>query len=447
VRGAGADPPAGAPEALIAGPAANARELLERASRVLPGGVNSPVRAFRGVGGKPVFVRRADGAWLEGEDGRRYLDLIGGYGPLILGHRPPAVVAAVEAALARGTGFGTPTVAEVELAETICAALPAVEMVRLVNSGTEATMSALRLARAATGRRKVVKFIGCYHGHADPFLVAAGSGAATIGAPSSPGVPPTVVADTLLAPYNDLAAVAEHFGRHGTEIAAVIVEPVAGNMGLVPPIPGFLEGLRELASRQDALLIFDEVMTGFRVAWGGAQGLFGITPDLTTLGKVIGGGLPVGAYGGRRDLMARVAPAGDVYQAGTLAGNPLAVAAGRATLERLADPDLDAYRRLEEAGGELAAAIAAAARRHGVSCRVERQGSMLGLFFTDRPVRTLADVDASDRALFSRVFHRLLAAGVHLPPSPYETFFLSTAHGPQELAFAAAAFDRAFAAA
>src|SRR5215208_2237745 len=284
--------------------------LFQRAEEILPGGVNSPVRAFRGVGGEPVFVRAASGAWLEGEDGRRYVDYIGGYGPHILGHRHPAIVAAVEEALGRGTAFGAPTLAEVELAETIIAALPTVEMVRLVNSGTEATMSALRLARAATGRSRFVKFEGCYHGHADPFLVAAGSGAATIGVPSSPGVPATVTADTLLAPYNDLAAVAALFAASGPEIAAVFVEPIAGNMNLVPPEPGFLAGLRALCDRHGALLVFDEVMTGFRVAWGGAQMIFDITPDLTTLGKVIGGGLPIAAYGGRRDLMGQMAPSG-----------------------------------------------------------------------------------------------------------------------------------------
>jgi len=420
--------------------------LLARAERVLPGGVNSPVRAFRGVGGEPVFVRAAQGAWLWAEDGRRYIDYIGAYGPHILGHRHPAVLAAIQEALGRGTAFGAPTVPEVELAERIADALPAVEMVRLVSSGTEATMSALRLARAATGRRRFVKFAGCYHGHADPFLVAAGSGAATLGVPSSPGVPEAVTADTLLAPFNDLAAVETLFAAHGGEIAAVIVEPVAGNMGLVPPLPGFLPGLRRLCDAGGALLIFDEVMTGFRVAWGGAQTLLGVTPDLTTLGKVIGGGLPLAAYGGRRDLMCRMAPAGPVYQAGTLSGNPLAVAAGSAALGELAAGGGEAYRRLESAGAGLQAGIEQAAARHGIPCRVQRQGSMLGLFFTASPVRRLDDVDASDRARFARVFHALLRQGVHLPPSPYETFFLSTAHGEPEIAATVAAFDHAFAA-
>ncbi|HVT56825.1 MAG TPA: glutamate-1-semialdehyde 2,1-aminomutase [Thermoanaerobaculia bacterium] len=419
--------------------------LLARAERVLPGGVNSPVRAFRGVGGEPVFVRAASGAWLEGEDGRRYVDYIGGYGPHILGHRHPAVVAAVGEALGRGTSFGAPTLAEVELAELIASALPAVEMVRLTSSGTEATMSALRLARAATGRHRFLKFIGCYHGHADPFLIAAGSGAATLGVPSSPGVPPAVTADTLLAPYNDLAAVEALFAARGPEIAAAFVEPIAGNMGVVPPLPEFLPGLRRLCDGAGALLVFDEVMTGFRVAWGGAQSLAGVTPDLTTLGKVIGGGLPLAAYGGSRELMRRIAPAGPVYQAGTLSGNPLAVAAGRAALGELAAGGGAAYQQLEESGAALQAGIEAAAHRHRVPCRVQRQGSMLGLFFTAAPVENLDDVDASDRRRFSRVFHHLLAAGIHLPPSPYETLFVSTAHGEEEIAATLAAFDRALA--
>jgi glutamate-1-semialdehyde 2,1-aminomutase len=424
--------------------------LLERAERVLPGGVNSPVRAFRGVGGTPVFVRAAQGAWLEAEDGRRYIDYIGGYGPHILGHRHPAVVAAIQEALGRGTAFGAPTLPEVELAEQIVAALPSVEMVRLVNSGTEATMSALRLARAATGRSRFIKFEGCYHGHADPFLIAAGSGAATIGVPSSPGVPPSVTADTLLAPYNDIDAVARLFAEQGQEIAAVIVEPIAGNMSLVPPVPGFLKELRDLCDRHGALLIFDEVMTGFRVAWGGAQNIFDVRPDLTTLGKVIGGGLPLAAYAGPRDLMQRIAPAGPVYQAGTLSGNPLAVAAGRAALAELSRDSPCAYEALEKTGARLQAGIEAAARRHSIPVLVQRQGSMLGFFFTkrftSRPVERLEDVHDSDRQRFTRVFHRLLENGIHLPPSAYETLFLSTAHGDAEIDATLAAFDRAFAA-
>ncbi len=418
--------------------------LYERACRVIPGGVNSPVRAFRGVGGEPVFARSAGGAYLETEDGRRLVDFIGSYGPLILGHRRPEVMAAIEGAMASGTTLGVPTLAEIELAELICSAFPAMNMVRLVSSGTEATMSALRLARAATGRERVVKLAGCYHGHADAFLVAAGSGAATLGVPSSPGVPAAVAADTLIAPFNDLGAVAAWFQRHGGEIAAVILEPIAGNMGLIPPAAGYLEGLHELTRLHGALLIFDEVMTGFRVAWGGAQTLAGVEPDLTTLGKIIGGGLPIGAYGGRRELMRQIAPAGPVYQAGTLSGNPLAVAAGTAAL-RLLHEDPGVYASLEATSASLERGLRAAAARHGAPLRVQRQGSMLGLFFTGKPVERLEDVDASDRERFSRVFHRLLDDGVHLPPSPYETLFVSAAHGEQEIEHTVAAFDRALA--
>ncbi len=418
--------------------------LFERAERILPGGVNSPVRSFRGVGGDPVFVRSAQGAYLEGEDGRRYIDYIGGYGPHILGHRHPSVIAAIQKALARGTAFGAPTLPEVELAEVIAEALPSVEMVRMVNSGTEATMSALRLARAATGRNQFIKFEGCYHGHADPFLVAAGSGAATIGVPSSPGVPVAVTNDTLVAPYNDLAAVEKLFSE-SSGIAAIIVEPIAGNMSLVPPAPGFLEGLRTLCDRHGSLLIFDEVMTGFRVAWGGAQNLFHMTPDLTTLGKVIGGGLPLAAYAGRRDLMKMIAPVGPVYQAGTLSGNPLAVAAGQAALTELS-VDVDCpYELLDRIGARLQSGIEEAARRHGIPVRVQRQGSMLGVFFTDAPVTNLEDVTRTDRQRFTRVFHRLLGQGIHLPPSAYEALFLSTAHGDAEIDATVEAFDKAFA--
>jgi glutamate-1-semialdehyde 2,1-aminomutase len=423
-----------------------AATLFERACRVLPGGVSSPVRAFRGVGGTPVFVRAARGAWLEGEDGRKYVDYIGGYGPMILGHGDPEVEAALLRAVSRGTVFGAPTAAEVELGELICSALPAVEMVRLVCSGTEATMSALRLARAATGRHKLVKLAGCYHGHGDPFLVAAGSGAATLGVPSSPGVPAAVTRDTLVAPYNDAAAVEALFAEWGEQIAAVFVEPLAGNMGLVPPAPGFLEALRALCTRHGALLVFDEVMTGFRVAWAGAQSLLGVTPDLTILGKVIGGGLPIAAYAGPRSLMEQVAPAGPVYQAGTLAGSPLAVAAGLATLNRLRSNGGAVYRQLEAVGLRLEQGIRAAAGRHRVPCTIHRQGSMLGLFLTEGPVRDLDEVERSDRQGFSRLFHALLAHGVHVPPSAFETLFVSAAHGEEELAQTLDAFDHAFAA-
>lgn len=425
---------------------ATQESILERANQVMPGGVSSPVRAFRGVGGTPVFVRGAHGAYLVGQDGREYIDYICSYGPHIFGHRPAEVVSAIEAALAETTTFGAPTLAEVELAETICSAFPSMDMVRLVNSGTEATMSALRLARAATGRDRFIKLAGCYHGHADAFLVAAGSGAATIGVPSSPGVPSAVTADTLVAPYNDLPAVEAIFAREGDRIAALIVEPIAGNMGLVPPVAGYLEGLRQLTAKHGTLLIFDEVMTGFRVAWGGAQRLFDIEPDLTTLGKIIGGGLPLAAYGGRRDLMQQVAPAGSVYQAGTLSGNPLAVAAGRAQLARLRADDFAAYGALESTGAQLEEALRAAATRQDVPLVITRQGSMLGLFFSDGPIQTIEDVDASDRERFSRVFHRLLESGVHLPPSPYECLFLTTAHGEREIEATAASFERALAA-
>jgi glutamate-1-semialdehyde 2,1-aminomutase len=416
---------------------------MERARKVLPGGVNSPVRAFHGVGGDPVFVRAAEGAYLYGEDGRRYIDYIGSYGPMIHGHRHPDVERAIEAALHRSTTFGVPTMAEVELGELICSAFPNMDMVRLVNSGTEATMSALRLARAATGRDKFVKLAGCYHGHADAFLVAAGSGAATIGVPSSPGVPAAVTADTLVAPYNDLAAVEALFDEQGEAIAAVFVEPIAGNIGLVPPLDGYLEGLRELTRKYGALLVFDEVMTGFRVDWGGVQTLKKIEPDLTTLGKVIGGGLPIGAYGGRRELMEQIAPAGSVYQAGTLSGNPLAVAAGLASLATLHKDDLAAYEQLEQSSARLAEGLAAKATENATALRVQRQGSMLGLFFTADVVVRQGDVDASDRELFGRVFHRLLAHGVHLPPSPYETLFVSTAHGEEEIERTIDAFGKA----
>jgi len=404
--------------------------LLERAERVLPGGVNSPVRAFRGVGGEPVFVRAAQGAWLWAEDGRRYIDYIGAYGPHVLGHRHPAVLAAIQEALGRGTAFGAPTVSEVELAERIAAALPAVEMVRLVNSGTEATMSALRLARAATGRRRLVKFAGCYHGHADPFLVAAGSGAATIGVPSSPGVPEAVTADTLLAPFNDLAAVEALFAAHGGEIAAVIVEPIAGNMSLVPPVPGFLEGLRALCDKHGALLIFDEVISGFRAAAGGAQSLVGVRPDLTCLGKIIGGGLPVGAYGGRADLMKLVSPDGPVYQAGTLSGNPLAMTAGIWCLDQL-KPRL--YQQLAALGSRLAAGLASAGRDAGVAVQVNAFGSLLTPFFTDRPVHDYRSATSANTAHYAKFFQGMLARGVYPPPSQFEAWFLSAAHTPRDI--------------
>lgn len=405
--------------------------LLGRSREFIPGGVNSPVRAYRGVGGTPPFVERGEGCRVIDADGNQYVDLVLSYGPLILGHGHPDVVAAVKGALERGTAFGAPTEAELNLADAICERVASVECVRLVNSGTEATMSALRLARAATGRNAFVKFNGCYHGHGDAFLVKAGSGALTHGSPDSPGVPGNVVVDTLVAEYNDLSSVARWFEERGDDIAAVFVEPVAGNMGCVLPAAGFLAGLRALCDDGGALLVFDEVMTGFRVARGGYQELCGVRPDLTTLGKVIGGGLPVGAYGGRRDLMEQVSPAGSVYQAGTLSGNPLAVAAGLAALEALDRPGV--WDALEDAGAHLEAGLRHIADDLGISACVNRQGAMLCLYFSDEPVRSFADVMASDRERFPPFFHRMLENGVMLPPSPFEAWFLSYAHDTDAL--------------
>lgn len=404
---------------------------FERARRVMPGGVNSPVRAFGAVGGVPVFVRRGNGPRFEDEDGNSYIDYVLSWGPLILGHAPAAVAAAVAEAAAEGTSFGAPTRWETLLAEELCTAVPGIESVRLVNSGTEATMSALRLARAYTGRNRVVKFAGCYHGHGDSLLVDAGSGVATLGIPGTPGVTPGAAADTLSLPYNDAAAVEDAFARYGSTIAAVIVEPVAGNMGCVPPEPGFLETLRRLTEQHGALLIFDEVITGFRLQRGGAQALYGITPDLTCLGKVIGGGFPLAAYGGRREIMAQVAPEGPVYQAGTLSGNPLAVRAGLAMVQALADPEI--YRRLDETAAALTDGIGRALSAAGVAHCIQRVGSLFTVFFTEGPVRSLADASRSDGDRFARFFHGLLRRGIYIPPSPYECWFVSAAHGPGEV--------------
>jgi glutamate-1-semialdehyde 2,1-aminomutase len=418
--------------------------LFQEALTLFPGGVNSPVRAFRAVGGDPRFIARADGAYLEDVDGRRYVDYMLSWGPLILGHAHPAVVAAIAETAARGTSFGAPSPLEVELARRVRQLVPSLERLRFVNSGTEATMSALRVARAFTNRAKIVKFEGSYHGHADCLLVRAGSGVATLGLPDSPGVPDGAAQDTLVAPYNDLLAVEQIFARHSGAIAAVIVEPVAGNMGVVPPAEGFLEGLRRLTTVQGALLVFDEVMTGFRVHLDGAQALYGVQPDLTTLGKVIGGGLPVGAYGGRRDIMELVAPAGPVYQAGTLSGNPLAMAAGIATLEALGRSGVwDAIARTAEALERRLAAAAAAAR---VPVRINRVGTMLTVFFSDHPVTDWATAKACDTTRFARFFRALLANGVFWVPSQFEAAFLSAAHGPAELDTTEAAARRAFAA-
>lgn len=401
--------------------------LFDEARRLIPGGVNSPVRAFRGVGGVPRFIARGEGAYLYDVDDNRYIDYVLSWGPLILGHAHPDVVAAVAAQAARGTSFGAPTELESELARLITSAMPAVELVRFVSSGTEATMSAVRLARAYTRRAKIVKFAGCYHGHADEFLVQAGSGVATLGLPDSPGVTPATTADTLTAPYNDLAALQEILDRHPEQVAAIIVEPVVGDMGFVPPRDGYLAGMRDLADRNGALLIFDEVMTGFRVAFGGAQARYGITPDLTTLGKVIGGGLPAAAYGGRRDIMELIAPAGPVYQAGTLSGNPLAMVAGIVTLRAIGRPGV--YERLAEVTAALCEGLTSAARAVDIPLQAGAAGSMWGFFFSDSPIADYAAAKRhADTARYAAFFHAMLDRGVYLAPSQFEAAFVSLAH-------------------
>jgi glutamate-1-semialdehyde 2,1-aminomutase len=417
-------------------------ELFARASELMPGGVNSPVRAFRGVGGTPRFIASASGATMTDVDGRTYVDYVGSWGPMILGHADAGVIEAIAEALARGTSYGAPTALEVEMAEEIIDAVPSVEMVRMVNSGTEATMSALRLARGATGRDKIVKFEGCYHGHGDSLLVKAGSGVATLGLPDSPGVTASVAQNTITAPFNDAAALEEVFAEHGADVAAVIVEPVVGNMGCVPPREGYLQALRDITKRHGAILIFDEVMTGFRLARGGAQELYGVTPDLTTLGKIIGGGLPVGAYGGRRDIMEQVAPAGPVYQAGTLSGNPLAMTAGLATLRRLRDRAV--YERLEEAGRRLTEGMAEAAREAGVETVTNRVGSMFTTFFTGAPVTDWPTAARADRDAYGRFFHAMLEGGVYLAPSQFEAAFIGVAHTDELLDRTVEATRRAF---
>jgi glutamate-1-semialdehyde 2,1-aminomutase len=416
-------------------------DLFARAQAVLPGGVNSPVRAFRAVGGAPFFVESAAGSRLTDVDGRTYIDYVCSWGPLILGHAHPQVLAAIREAAVRGWTYGAPCEAEVEIAELVRARMPAIEMIRFVNSGTEATMAALRLARAATGRELVLKFEGCYHGHADSFLVKAGSGVATLGLPDSPGVPTGLAGLTLTAPFNDITAVEQLFRGHGNAIAAVIVEPFVGNAGFIPPVAGFHEALRALCDRHGALLIFDEVMTGFRVAAGGAQARLGITPDLTTLGKIIGGGLPVGAYGGRADLMRRIAPAGPVYQAGTLSGNPLAMAAGLATLKGTAAPGF--YETLERRTARLVTGIEAAARRHRVPVTAGHAGSMWGVYLTAGPIRSFADAQRVDTALFARWHRAALAGGVFLAPSAFEAGFVSSAHTEEEIDVTIARLDQA----
>ena len=420
------------------------RILFQRAQERIPGGVNSPVRACRSVEADPLFVDRADGCRLVDADGNAYIDYVGSWGPMILGHRHPAVIEALSSALARGTSFGAPTEMEIELAELIVEAVPSVEMVRMVNSGTEATMSAIRLARGVTGRDTIVKFDGCYHGHADALLVAAGSGVATLQIPGSPGVPAAFVAQTLSLPYNDVETAQKVLAAKGDQVACVIVEPVAGNMGLVPPKAGFLEALREATHQCGAVLIFDEVMTGFRVAYGGAQQRYGVLPDLSCFGKIIGGGLPVGAYGGRRDLMAHVAPQGPVYQAGTLSGNPLAMAAGIATLNQLKAPGF--YETLERRAARLLDGLASLAEAAGVAVACSRVGSMLGLFFTPGPVENFSDAKRADLDRFTRYYKGMREAGIYLAPSQFEAFFLSAAHDDaaidQTLSAAEAVFGR-----
>ena len=420
------------------------KKLYDQATALMPGGVNSPVRAFGAVGGTPLFFRRGEGAYLTDVDGNRYVDYVLSWGPLILGHADPQVVKAVQEAAALGTSYGAPNAHEIELARLVQEMMPAIELLRFVNSGTEATMSVLRLARAYTGRDRIVKFAGNYHGHADMLLVDAGSGVATLGLPNSPGVPAAAVSGTLSARYNDLDSVRDLFVHFADSIAAVIVEPVAGNMGMVPPVDGFLQGLRDLTTAYGALLIFDEVMSGFRVHRGGAQGLYGITPDLTALGKVIGGGLPVGAYGGRRDIMEMIAPLGPVYQAGTLSGNPLAMAAGIATLQGIRDEAV--WQRFEKMGKRLDAGVKAAAQRAGIPIFQTRAGSMQGLFFTETPVVDYETAKLSDTARFGRFFHALLDEGVYIAPSQFEAGFLSTKHGEAEIDETIAAVEKAFAA-
>ena len=419
-------------------------ELFARAQRTIPAGVNSPVRAFRSVGGTPRFIERGEGAYLWDADGKRYIDYVGSWGPAILGHAHPDVIRAVVDAAAHGLSFGAPTEAEVEMAETLCRLLPSIELVRLVSSGTEATMSALRLARGFTGRSAIVKFEGCYHGHGDSLLVKAGSGALTFGQPSSAGVPLAIAGETLVLPYNDLDAVESAFKVDGKRIACIIVEPIAGNMNLVMPRPDFLSGLRAICDRYGAVLIFDEVMTGFRVHPRGAQGLFGVTPDLTTLGKVIGGGMPVGAFGGRRAIMEKIAPLGPVYQAGTLSGNPVAVAAGLATLEAVESPGF--YDRLSATAKALTAGLDAAARRAGVSFCAQSVGGMFGLYFADAVPETYDSVMACDKARFNKFFHAMLDAGVYLAPSAFEAGFVSAAHSADHIATTVALAETAFAA-
>ncbi len=419
--------------------------LFDQARQHIPGGVNSPVRAFKGVGGTPVFFESGEGPYIFDADGNRYIDYIGAWGPLILGHRHPAVIAALRAQLEKGLAYGAPTSLEVAMADMICEIMPAIESVRLVNSGTEATMSAIRLARGFTGRDKIVKFEGCYHGHVDSLLVKAGSGALTFGAPDSLGIPAATAANTFVLPYNDIERVTQLFARHGSEIACIIVEPVAGNMNLVPPAPGFLETLRTVTTANGSLLIFDEVMTGFRVALGGAQGLYGITPDLTALGKVIGGGMPVGAFGGRKDVMDMLAPQGPVYQAGTLSGNPLAVSAGLVMLKEISKPGFHA--RLAELTTALLQGLQERADAAGIGFTTTQVGGMFGCFFSEQSqITRFEHVMASNVERFRQYFHLMLDQGVYLAPSAYEAGFTSAAHGETEINLTLNAAEQAFSA-
>lgn len=419
--------------------------LFDAAQRVIPGGVNSPVRAFNAVGGTPPFIACAAGAWLTDEDGTRYIDYVGSWGPMILGHAYPSVVAAVQAQAAKGLSYGAPSKLEIRLAELVCEYVDSIESVRMVNSGTEAAMTALRLARGVTGRDKVIKFAGGYHGHVDALLVKPGSGALTLGLPASPGIPAAATGDTLTADFNDLDSVAAAFKQHPENVACVMVEPVAGNMNCIPPDRGFLSGLRKLCDDYGALLVFDEVMTGFRVARGGAQAYYDVRPDITILGKIIGGGMPVGAIGGAREIMRGLAPTGAVYQAGTLSGNPLAMAAGIATLEALSDESF--YARLEQRTQALLAGLEQAAQSHGINLLTQQVGAMFGLFFTDADaVRCFADAAACDTQQFKRFFHGMLTRGVYLAPSAFEAGFMSAAHGEPEIAQTVAAANATFAA-
>jgi glutamate-1-semialdehyde 2,1-aminomutase len=418
--------------------------LFENARRVIAGGVNSPVRAFAGVGGEPVFFKSAKGALLEAEDGSKYIDYIGSWGPMILGHSHPSVIAAVTETARQGLSFGAPCVLETRMAEKICAIVPSIERVRMVSSGTEATMSAIRLARGHTGRDKIIKFEGCYHGHSDSLLIKAGSGALTLGVPSSPGVPAGLAEHTITLPFNDIGAVQAAFAELGDQIACVIVEPIAGNMNMVPPVPGFLEALRDACSGAGALLIFDEVMTGFRVAKGGAQAVYGIKPDLTTLGKIVGGGMPAAAFGGRTDVMSSIAPDGPVYQAGTLSGNPVAMAAGLATLELIDEPGF--YEALAASTQRLTDGLAAAAEESGIALSTENEGGMFGFVFTaEGPVRSFEQVAAADVERFRKFFHGMLDEGIYLAPSAFEAGFVSAAHSDDDIDATVAAAERVFA--